>query len=259
MRAKEAGGRLDPKSSGGKGTRANFPNLLKESQLDTIRETIYLAFTVRRGSMRNTIFVVIVGVMVFTTGCATYEPPAQPSAQNADVIRINQIYEALERGYIPGTPEFHRYLGSDAETRGLKPLRNYTVWDRFRVAMFGHTGEEQALMEEQAQYDRIGRDLMTGQMPNLKPGANNPDKPLSLSPQKGPALLGNGYLGPYTPNAYGPGINSDATGRPFIWQPDFGGPALGPIKPNVYGPGIGMDGTGRPVRPACPPGWVGPC
>ncbi|OQW62747.1 MAG: hypothetical protein BVN29_18490 [Nitrospira sp. ST-bin5] len=72
-------------------------------------------------------------------------------------------------------------------------------------------------------------------------------------------LLGNGFMGPYTPNAYGPGMNSDATGRPFIWKPDFGGPALGPINPNAYGPGIGMDGTGRPVRPACPPGWAGPC
>lgn len=72
-------------------------------------------------------------------------------------------------------------------------------------------------------------------------------------------LLGRGFLGPATPNAYGPGINSDATGRPFIWRPDFGGPALGPIQPNAYGPGVGMDATGRPVRPACPPGWAGPC
>lgn len=74
-----------------------------------------------------------------------------------------------------------------------------------------------------------------------------------------PSTQSQGFLGPYIPNAYGPGINSDATGRPFVWQPDFGGPALGPIRPNVYGPGIGMDGTGRPVRPACPPGWVGHC
>jgi hypothetical protein len=67
-------------------------------------------------------------------------------------------------------------------------------------------------------------------------------------------LVGGGFLGPFTPNAYGPGMNADATGRPFIWQPDFGGPAMGPITPNAYGPGIGMDATGRPVQPACPPG-----
>ena len=66
-------------------------------------------------------------------------------------------------------------------------------------------------------------------------------------------------LGPTRANAYGPGINAGATGRPFVWKPDSGGPALGPIQPNVFGPGVGMDATGRPVRPACPPGWMGPC
>lgn len=60
-------------------------------------------------------------------------------------------------------------------------------------------------------------------------------------------------LGPITPNAYGPGINSDATGRPFTYQPDFGGsgypnPTLN-VTPNAYGPGVGMDQYGRPVRP----------
>lgn len=69
-------------------------------------------------------------------------------------------------------------------------------------------------------------------------------------------LIGTGFLGPATLNAYGPGINSDATGRPFYWRPDFGGPALGPITPNAYGPGVGMDGTGRAVRPSCLPGMT---
>ena len=58
---------------------------------------------------------------------------------------------------------------------------------------------------------------------------------------------------------YGPGVRSDAAGRPFVWKSDSGGPPLGPIIPNAYGAGVGMDGTGRPVRPACPPGWAGPC
>ena len=69
-------------------------------------------------------------------------------------------------------------------------------------------------------------------------------------------LIGTEFLGPATLNAYGPGINSDATGRSFYWRPDFGGPALGPITPNAFGPGIGMDGTGRPVRPSCLPGMT---
>ena len=89
------------------------------------------------------------------------------------------------------------------------------------------------------------------------PLQGNPSSETSGSEQDG--LLGRGLLGPSTPNAFGPGINSDATGRPFVWRPDFGGPALGPIQPDAYGPGVGMDATGRPVRPACPPGWVGSC
>lgn len=71
-----------------------------------------------------------------------------------------------------------------------------------------------------------------------------------------PFGLRYGYLGSVTSNAYGPGVHSDGTGRPFMWAPDFGGPALGPITPNAYGPGIGMDGTGRPVRPSCLPGMM---
>jgi hypothetical protein len=62
------------------------------------------------------------------------------------------------------------------------------------------------------------------------------------------------FLGPYRPNAYGPGVNSDATGRPFVWKPDQG-PAdpFAKVRPDVFGPGIGMDQYGRAVRAACPP------
>jgi hypothetical protein len=75
--------------------------------------------------------------------------------------------------------------------------------------------------------------------------------------------LRRGFNGSYTPNAYGPGMNADATGRPFIWQPMTPGPkSFDPflqVQPNAYGPGVGMDQYGRPVRPSCPPGWAGPC
>lgn len=81
-------------------------------------------------------------------------------------------------------------------------------------------------------------------------GSSHPQAGFSNTrPSFGGGMLGNGFMGPYTPNAYGPGINSDATGRAFIWKPDSGGPALGPINPNAYGPGIGSDETGRAVRP----------
>lgn len=78
-----------------------------------------------------------------------------------------------------------------------------------------------------------------------------------------PGLMQHGLLSPYKPNAYGPGLNMDATGRPFMWQPQWGGtgfpdPTL-QVTPDAYGLGVGMDQYGRPVRPACPPGWAGPC
>ena len=59
------------------------------------------------------------------------------------------------------------------------------------------------------------------------------------------------YLRPYRPNAYGPGINSDATGRPFQWQTEDRQPIepWNRVKPDAYGPGIGMDQYGRPVKP----------
>jgi hypothetical protein len=70
------------------------------------------------------------------------------------------------------------------------------------------------------------------------------------------AQSAGGYLEPYQADAYGPGINSDATGRPFTWEPLAGnGPAepLSDVRPDVYGPGIGMDQYGRLVQQACPP------
>jgi hypothetical protein len=64
------------------------------------------------------------------------------------------------------------------------------------------------------------------------------------------------FIEPYQPNAYAPGVNSDATGRPFVWRPSPGYGAANPlsnVRPDAYGPGVSMDQYGRPVRPACPP------
>lgn len=51
------------------------------------------------------------------------------------------------------------------------------------------------------------------------------------------------------PNAFGPGVHMDATGRPYRDQAVGGGTVLQPVQPNAYGLGVGMDATGRPVRP----------
>ena len=64
------------------------------------------------------------------------------------------------------------------------------------------------------------------------------------------------YLEPYQPNAYGPGINRDASGRPFVWKTEpSDGPAdpLATVRPDAYGPGVGMDQSGRRVSPASLP------
>lgn len=62
------------------------------------------------------------------------------------------------------------------------------------------------------------------------------------------------FLGPFRPNTHGPGLNSDARGRPFVWETDqSGSDPLAKVRPDVFGPGIGMDQYGRPVHAACPP------
>jgi len=57
-------------------------------------------------------------------------------------------------------------------------------------------------------------------------------------------------LKPYKQNAYGPGVNSDTTGRPFKWKTQDG-QDVAPntiVKPNAYGPDVGMDEYGRTVK-----------
>ena len=56
-------------------------------------------------------------------------------------------------------------------------------------------------------------------------------------------------LGPPKQDAYGPRINSDATGRPFQYRTNFDNkPVFGPVVPNGYGLGVHMDQYGRPVH-----------
>ncbi|MCX6353505.1 MAG: hypothetical protein NTZ78_01215 [Candidatus Aureabacteria bacterium] len=66
----------------------------------------------------------------------------------------------------------------------------------------------------------------------------------------------DGLLPPARRNAYGPGIDSDAAGRPFSWAPkdqphegsqNVPNPALD-IVPDGYGLGVGRDQYGRPME-----------
>jgi len=62
----------------------------------------------------------------------------------------------------------------------------------------------------------------------------------------------NTFLKPYKSNAYGPSINSDATGRPFQWKTQDGETIMphNKVKKDAYGLGISMDEYGRPVKPS---------
>jgi len=59
------------------------------------------------------------------------------------------------------------------------------------------------------------------------------------------------FLRPYRKDAYGPGLHSDATGRPFRWRTKDGQlvPPGSRVQPDAYGLGVGMDQFGRPVKP----------
>jgi hypothetical protein len=69
-------------------------------------------------------------------------------------------------------------------------------------------------------------------------------------------LSSEGLLPPGKKDAYGPGLDSDAAGRPFYWAPkdqpqapqsSFPDGTLR-VKPDAYGLGVGMDQYGRPVE-----------
>jgi hypothetical protein len=70
------------------------------------------------------------------------------------------------------------------------------------------------------------------------------------------AVSSDGFLPPARHDAYGPGIDADASGRPFFWAPKTEGPSAPPVspdstlhvRPDAYGPGMGADQYGRPVE-----------
>jgi hypothetical protein len=80
-------------------------------------------------------------------------------------------------------------------------------------------------------------------------GGQAPARAQELLPLRGSStLLTVGAPAALLPgfDAYGPGINADATGHPYVFETPLGAP-LGGVRLNVYGPGIGADATGWPV------------
>lgn len=57
------------------------------------------------------------------------------------------------------------------------------------------------------------------------------------------------YLQPEKRGAYGLGVHSDASGRPFKYETEQGQDlTIEEVKPDAYGLGVGMDQYGRPVH-----------
>ena len=57
-------------------------------------------------------------------------------------------------------------------------------------------------------------------------------------------------LKPIKNDAYGPGVHSDATGKPVEWRTQNDDTKIAPgtsVKQDAYGLGVGMDVYGRPV------------
>lgn len=201
-------------------------------------------------------------LLLLFSGCATVdgEPVASgsvaadaatwnPRAGHADKKFVNpmdDIRKGIQLGDEALVKKGHAKLAEILGATEMNPLERLA--DMYLNLGEGHARRERA--------HKMASDIVMNEL--LRPGSTAAPKysvfqqPQQLIPTPG----GRTLLGPITPNAYGPGLNSDATGRPFMWKPDFGGPAMGPITPNAYGPGIGMDATGRPVRPACPPGML---
>lgn len=58
------------------------------------------------------------------------------------------------------------------------------------------------------------------------------------------------FTQPYTQDAYGHGVHSDATAQPFEWKTQDGDIKYSDkIKPDGYGLDVGMDECGRSVYP----------
>ncbi len=157
----------------------------------------------------------------------------------------------------------------------LTPLQQETIKSRRKALQTGLTYRAGVALCPQARLTRFQTKVWTGEQEAQETKSNQRDETSDFSQtqsdqqqysvfQRSQQLIpipgGRALLGPITPNAYGPGLNSDAAGRPFMWAPQSGGsgypdPTLR-VQPNAYGLGTGMDQYGRPVRPACPPGML---
>ena len=103
----------------------------------------------------------------------------------------------------------------------------------------------------------ITQDGQTGYSNEAKPDAHDPDNHFNTNQRHQPRGFGHSwdnkdtYTRPYKHDAYGHGVNSDSTGRPFEYKTQDGqNVRSNKVKPDAYGLGVGMDEFGRPVKPS---------
>jgi hypothetical protein len=180
----------------------------------------------------------IVGLGLALTGNA----PPGPSAQTAAAAEGMQLLARLmeQNNYNRQRAWIAFYQSPEGQRIMRVPGALSLLTDEFNAVMALPSGPQRPANPGRA--DQQSKDKRATQQPVDQAGGEVTG---TLTPP---------FLGPYRPNAYGPGINSDATGRPFVWQSDQGPvEPFAKVRPDAFGPGIGMDQYGRPVRAACPP------
>ena len=148
--------------------------------------------------------------------------------QGQTLIELNGTIrgDTLEGSFVQKT------IGGDISiTGGVTMIRtNYTTYQG-NVRWQRPTGANQQLIDPDV----------------ASPSDSNINRIHTPEPMPAPS---KGFLPPYKQDAYGPGIWSDGTGRPFQWKTNDGQTVpFGKVKTDAYGPGIGADQYGRPVTP----------
>jgi hypothetical protein len=170
------------------------------------------------------------------------------SANSADAQNLADFFNNLAAG--SGSTYAQEQRASAAAAEGLEflvQLMEKNGHDRQRAWMvFAQSPEGQRIMRVPGALSLLTDWFNTVMALPSRPGAGfDPPKVLPSSRTQQRINAGQGqaqsasedgsgvpgsltppFLGPYRPNAYGPGINSDATGRAFVWKPE-----TGPIDP----------------------------
>lgn len=163
-----------------------------------------------------------------------------------DLTLLNDVFAKSREAqlYLGGSfeakPTGKKHKGDEIYSiRIFDPLTNEDIatFNATAKELIGATGDGQTSHSNEVEPDGIGDRFNTNQR-NQQQGFNR-----SWDNK-------NTYTQPYKHDAYGPGVHSDSTGKPFEWKTREGQTSRSKIKPDAYGLGVGMDECGRPVKPS---------